>query len=260
MIAAPSVYIPRRSLIDLEIVESRYSVRLAQTQREVESALRLRFDVFKRELSAVDIGPATSGLEFDAYDFKCDHLIVVETDTGRTIGTYRLNSIETAVSARGFYSYGEFSIEDLPFEILESGIELGRACVAREHRNSKVLFLLWKGLAAYLRAAGKRYFFGCCSIFSRDASVGAQAYRQLYNGGHVHDSMFIAPKVHAISCPNDVECAADVELPNLFQMYLRMGAKVCGPPMLDREFGTIDFFVVFDVENLNDKYRAMFFG
>jgi putative hemolysin len=39
---------------------------------------------------------------------------------------------------------------------------------------------------------------------------------------------------------------------------LRIGAKVCGPPMIDREFGTIDFFVVFDSERLNEKYRRMF--
>ena len=41
-------------------------------------------------------------------------------------------------------------------------------------------------------------------------------------------------------------------------MYLRIGARVCGPPMIDREFGTIDFFVVFDVADLSSKYRRMF--
>jgi putative hemolysin len=43
-------------------------------------------------------------------------------------------------------------------------------------------------------------------------------------------------------------------------MYLRIGAKVCGPPMIDHEFGTIDFFVVCDTHQINEKYRRMFFG
>ncbi|MEQ1765518.1 MAG: hypothetical protein ABL984_20485 [Pyrinomonadaceae bacterium] len=52
--------------------------------------------------------------------------------------------------------------------------------------------------------------------------------------------------------------SSKVELPSLFNMYLRLGARVCGPPMIDHEFGTIDFFVVFDVRSMTDKYRRMF--
>jgi putative hemolysin len=43
-------------------------------------------------------------------------------------------------------------------------------------------------------------------------------------------------------------------------MYLRIGARVCGPPMLDDEFGTIDFFVVCDTKQVPEKYRRMFFS
>jgi putative hemolysin len=39
-----------------------------------------------------------------------------------------------------------------------------------------------------------------------------------------------------------------------------MGAKVCGPPIIDREFGTIDFFVVCDTHQVSEKYRRMFFS
>lgn len=245
----------------LEIAETRYTVRIAKTQAEIESALKLRFDVFKRELSEAAIVPGAVGLDFDTFDFKCSHLIVVENSTGRTVGTYRLNSIEAAGSVRGFYSYNEFYIEDLPCGIIEHGIEIGRACVARDHRNSKVLFLLWKGLATYLQLSGKRYFFGCCSIFSTDPVVGAKAYQQLFDSGHVHPAVLIAPKANAISCSSDHRNEADpAALPNLFQMYLKMGAKVCAPPMIDKDFGTIDFFVVFDVETMNPKYKSMFFG
>ncbi len=36
------------------------------------------------------------------------------------------------------------------------------------------------------------------------------------------------------------------ELPSLIKGYLRIGSLVCGPPALDAEFGTADFFLLLD--------------
>lgn len=239
------------------IIEGRYEVRLAKNGSETAAALRLRHRVFSVEIGGE---AATSpGFEFDAYDFRCRHLIVIDRDTGETVGTYRLNTIETAGGANGFYSSNEFTIGELPFDVLQNGIEIGRACIAKEHRNTKVLFLLWKGLLRYLEVSGKRYFFGCCSMFTQDEQAGAGAYWKLVRDGHFHDDLWVTPCANGI----DLNAAADdsmIELPSLFNMYLRIGSKVCGPPMIDREFGTIDFFVVFDVTKMNEKYRRMFAG
>jgi putative hemolysin len=35
---------------------------------------------------------------------------------------------------------------------------------------------------------------------------------------------------------------------------LRIGALVCGPPALDGEFGTADFFLLLDFGSLRDEY------
>ncbi|MBX3295545.1 MAG: GNAT family N-acetyltransferase [Acidobacteria bacterium] len=243
------------------ITDGRYTVRLARTNAEVRSALELRYQVFNVEIAGREAKPGEQAIDFDEYDHRCRHLVVIENSTGRTVGTYRINSIETAKRPSGFYSFGEFTIEDLPAEVLERGMEVGRACIAPEHRNTKVLFLLWKGLATYLQATGKRYLFGCCSLFTNDEAIGRAAHQQLEDGGHFMPEFRVVPKA------NGIEPAAEptfdsvaVELPPLFNMYLRVGAKVCSPPMLDREFGTIDFFVVFDLEKMNPKYRKMFFG
>lgn len=240
------------------ISDARYTVRLAEDRLEVESALRLRYDVFNVELGGPESGAGDEGLEFDAYDLKCRHLIVISKETGKTVGTYRLNSIETAHSTHGFYAANEFTIEDLPREVLHNGIEIGRACIAREHRNTKVLFLLWKALLAYLKKSGKRYYFGCCSIFTQDADLGRRAYRQMIRDGRLHESFSVMPCRNGLSLVEEGGDADKVELPALFNMYLRIGARVCGPPMIDSEFGTIDFFVVFDVEEMTEKYRKVF--
>jgi putative hemolysin len=220
------------------IVEGRYEARIAETAAEIASALRLRHAVFNVELGARQCGDP-NGVEFDAY---------------------RLNTLETAKDTSGFYSSGEFDLSQLPSEIIANGIEIGRACVAADHRNTRVLLLLWKALLAYLQNSRKRFFFGCCSIFSTDESIGAAAYRQLVAEGHLHNDISVEPVRNSIdpcSASDCFESSQIVELPALFNMYLRLGAKVCSPPIIDREFGTIDLFVVFDIRDLNDKYRRL---
>ena len=41
--------------------------------------------------------------------------------------------------------------------------------------------------------------------------------------------------------------------------YLAIGAKLSGPPALDREFGTIDFLTLLDLHALPAIVRAHFF-
>jgi len=239
--------------------DAKYDVRLASSDSEIASALRLRHDIFNVELGVHAVSADHPGFEQDVYDPFCRHLIVVERETGRTVGTYRLNSIESVDDIDRLYSFGEFSIEELPIRVLERGLEIGRACIAADHRNSKVLFLLWKALANYL--VGKRYFFGCCSIFTRDRVVGERAYKQLVERGHFHETFRVEPRRNALySAAPDGLKNEPVALPSLFEMYLRIGAKVCGPPMLDDEFGTVDFFVVFDVKEMGERYRRLFFS
>jgi len=50
------------------------------------------------------------------------------------------------------------------------------------------------------------------------------------------------------------EAALFQQLPSLIKGYLRIGALVCGPPALDAEFGTADFFLLLDFDNLKEGY------
>ncbi len=242
-----------------EIRSENYAVRIACSQKEIESALRLRYEVFNVEMAGEKPPGNSSGIESDAFDFVCHHLIVIERKTLKTVGTYRLNTLETAQTLSGFYSSGEFSIEDLPFDLLASAVEIGRACITREHRNTKVLFLLWKGLAQYLKFSGKRYLFGCCSVFSTDAGIGADAFRELKRNNFLHRKYRVKPRREKL-CPmgKSLKRHIPAELPMLFKMYLKIGARVCGKPIVDHDFGTIDFFVIFDLAEINPKYRQLF--
>jgi putative hemolysin len=245
-----------------EIVEGRYTLRFAQSAEEIDAALRLRFTVFNLELhEGLDSSFLTERDE-DEFDSTCHHLIVIENNTNSVIGTYRVRTIEMAKNALGFYSSNEFCIENLPAEVLINSMEIGRACIARDHRNSRVLFLLWKGLAMYATKLRKRYMFGCCSLFTLDCSEGRRAARVLKKGDYIHKSFKVDGREICQCQPTDFltdDSDSSVELPKLFGTYLRIGAKVCGEPVIDRQFKTIDFFVIFDIEAIEKRYYQMLF-
>jgi Putative hemolysin len=246
-----------------EICEGRYAARFARTPGEIDAALRLRFKVFNLELKEGLKKSFLTGRDEDEFDAVCHHLIVVEKSTNEVVGTYRLQTLEMVGGALGFYSAREFQVENLPPKVLKEAVEIGRACIAREHRNSRVLFLLWKGLAMYATLKKKRYLFGCCSLTSQDCTEGFRALRQIEKIGCLHEKFRVAPRAEYACRPEDFlteDSDEEYELPKLFGTYLGIGAKICGEPVIDRRFKTIDFFVVFDQKALEPRFHRMFFS
>lgn len=239
-----------------------YSLRFARTPDELDAIQKLRFDVFNLELGEGLPQSFATGRDSDVYDAHCHHLVVEHRERG-IVGTYRIQSAEMAAAGAGFYTDGEYDLSSLPPRLLAEGVELGRACVGRDHRRKPVLFLLWRGLAAYMIHSGKRYLFGCCSLTSQDPAAGWRTHEHLLREGHVSADVW-APTRPAFACGPASEAwktagGEPVVIPPLFDMYLRYGGKVCGPPALDREFKTIDFLVMFDVEAMDPRSRALFF-
>ncbi|MGH8597808.1 MAG: GNAT family N-acetyltransferase, partial [Gammaproteobacteria bacterium] len=202
-----------------------------------------------------------TGRDLDEYDLACHHLMIVEASSGAVVGTYRLQTGAMAAAGRGFYSGCEFDLSRLPLEVLEDSIELGRACIAREHRNTQALFLLWKGLASYVAHNRKRFLFGCCSLTGQDAREAKLVMELLEREGHLHPDYFVPPRngFESYEPGYSVRQPFEVKLPKLFRTYLRFGAKVCGPPAIDRAFKTIDFLVLFDVFGMDAQSQRMFF-
>lgn len=234
------------------VADSQYTVKIASDFHQIKELLKLRYQVFNVELG--DAPADVFGIEHDEFDTTSHHLTVTENSSGKIIGGYRLRTSEM----NGFYSAQEFNLNDLPKEILQKSVEIGRACIDAEHRNGKVLFLLWKGLAKYLQKTERRYMFGCCSIFSRNFNDGIRAFRKLEKEGFLHEDLRVSAAKKTVA-GGFVSLETDIELPKLFKTYLRIGAKVCSPPVIDADFGTIDFFVIFDSQKINPKYRKMFF-
>src|SRR5438093_4263174 len=236
--------------------QPKYAARLARSADELRRAQRLRFEVFNLELGEGLAESYASGLDVDPFDEFCDHLIVKEVATEAIVGTYRLQTGQLAAANLGYYSEREFDFA--PYEPLRSEmIELGRACVHADHRNFNLLHLLWRGIANYALEHNARFLVGCSSLTSQDSSEGMAMYRQL------GDKFLIRSKWRTVPHPPfrcDVDIAGSAGAPpKLMRAYLAIGAKICGPPALDREFGTIDFLTLLDLHALPAIVRAHFF-
>ena len=233
-----------------------YKVRLARNAEDLHSAQALRFLVFNLEL---DEGLETSYLTLrdeDAYDSGCDHLLVEAG--GEVVGTYRMQTGKRAAEHIGFYSAQEFDLS--PFEsIREQVLELGRACVHSEHRNLQVLSLLWRGIADYAREWGCRYMLGCSSLTSQDPEEGLALYQMLSHRHLAPEHLRTIP-LPGWACPEPVQQSDPAPVPRapkLLTAYLSLGAKICAPPAMDREFKTIDFLTLLDLENLPSRAAAL---
>ncbi len=238
------------------VAPASYTVRLAESAVDRRAAQALRFAVFNLELGEGLTESYVTGLDADPYDAVCDHLLVELADTGETIGTYRLQTGAQAARQLGYYSAQEFDFA--PFEPLRGEIvEMGRACIRRDHRHRGVLGLLWGAIAAYARERGGRWLIGCSSLTSQDAAEGAAAYRQLARQ-HLAPPELRTHPLPALACPLDRVAPVAPKIPGLLAAYLTLGAKICSAPVLDREFGTIDFLTLLDLTRLRQERLERF--
>lgn len=180
------------------------------------------------------------------FDAICDHLDVEDSGSGQVVGTYRLQAGLLARDGLGYCSEREF--EFVPIEAMRPQIlELGRACIHLRHRNFAVLNLLWKGIASHALEHGARYLVGCSSLTSTDAAVGAAAYAHLAH--HLAPEPWRTTPLPAFGCALNGAPVAPPPIPRLLSAYLALGAAICGPPAIDREFGAIDFLTWIDARS-----------
>ena len=246
-------------LPDGEIEIGSYRLRFARTASDIDRLLALRFEVFNLELGEGLEESFATGRDTDRFDASCHHMLV-EEENGPLIGTYRMQTAAMATRGHGFYSAGEYELGALPEGVLDESVEIGRACIHRDHRRRTVLFLLWKGLARYVLHNRCRYLFGCCSLTSQDQAAGIRLYRQLEEAGKVMTGVDVPPLPHTrCEAPEDrIAAMPEIDVPPLFATYLRYGALVCSRPAIDREFKTIDYLVLMDTAALSRRTRLVF--
>jgi L-ornithine Nalpha-acyltransferase len=254
----------------MQIDLSRYRVKLAETEAERAGAQRLRYRVFVEEMGAhATPEEVAARQEWDDFDPYFDHLILLSLDPAitdpldRVVGVYRLMRSEVAAAGRGFYGAGEYDLTPIVASGRQS-VELGRSCVAPEHRGGPGMHLLWNGLAAYVLEREIQLLFGVASFHGTDPAPLAEALSYLH---HEHlappDLRVRAQPAHyldmnlmpreAIDAPRALQA-----IPPLIKAYLRVGGFVGDGAFIDRDFNTIDVCVVMDTGRMTERYLAFY--
>jgi putative hemolysin len=237
----------------------RYTLLLSTDPALIDAAQRLRHDVFTSEPGFALAG-ATDGRDADRFDEHCDHLLVREDNSGELVGCYRMLPPPGAIAAGGLYTATEFEVGELD-SLRPSLVEMGRAVVREDHRNGGVVLLMWAGILAYLDRCGYDYVAGCVSV-PVDSADGEAPGTQIRGVRDFVRRRHAAPyTVHPYRPVtiggkglDDVDPPARVSVPPLMRGYLRLGAKVCGDPAHDPDFGVGDFPALLDKRQADIRY------
>lgn len=228
--------------------QSIYRCRFSRTPKDIEAAQRLRFEVFNLELNEGLQDSYHSGRDEDPFDAVCDHILVEEINTGKIIGTYRLQPGTRAAANLGYYSEQEFDFSGLePWR--SEIIELGRACIHKKHRNLRVLGVLWRAIDTYAKQNKGRYLIGCSSLTSQSDKDAASAWKILSQKHLAPKEFRVHPLPHCQCNLNELP-EHPVKIPKLLSAYMSIGSKIAGEPAIDREFKTIDFLTFLDLKLL----------
>jgi len=248
---------------------SRFEIRLAESPQDIAAAQRLRYKVFVEELGAQATPEEHAARqERDEYDPYFEHLLLIDRHaTGdpldKVCGVYRLMRGSAARAGIGFYGASEYDLSKLE-SLGRETLELGRSCIAEEHRGGLGMHLMWDGLGQYVAKHDIGVLFGVASFHSADPAPIAEALSYLH---HNH----LAPpqlRVKALAChyaemnqmPADqINKRRALQLtPSLIKAYLRLGGYVGEGAFVDLDFNTVDVCLIMDTQTMTEKYRTFY--
>ena len=107
--------------------------RFAEDARDVEAAQRFRYACFHG---------GKAGIDADAFDADCQHLLVEDVDTGALICTFRFMELPTGAEIGKSYSSQYYELSNL-HSFDKPLLEMGRFCISPEVNDPNVLRMAW---------------------------------------------------------------------------------------------------------------------
>ncbi len=242
----------------------RLSLVWARHQDDLRAAQRLRHQVFAQEFGArLRPPPGTpAGHDADLFDAHCEHLLLRERidhgddgELGDVVACYRLLTPAAARRVGGLYAETEFDLTRLRLQRHRIA-ELGRACVAPQHRRGAALLMLWGGIVEFLKREKLDLALGCASVDARDGGQRAWALWNQIAPAH------LAPIDWQVRPRTPLHPArahpGPVETPPLLRGYLKANAKLLGAPAWDGDFRSADFPLLLRLAEMPASYQRRF--
>lgn len=226
-----------------------YSVRMAESPADIVKAQKLRYRAFVAESGAAQ---RPCGLDADAYDAVCQHVLIEYRKTGRLVATCRLLPLGSGADIAQSYSAQYYDLDALA-AYDKPMVEMGRFCVEPGVTDPDVLRVAWGAVTAFVDCEGVELLFGCSSFQGTDAKYYADAFAML-------KEKHLAPKrwLPRIKAPNVFRFAQRLRrqpdrvkalrtMPPLLRSYLTMGGWVSDHAVVDRDLNTLHVFTGLEI-------------
>ncbi len=236
-----------------------YRVRLADTREDVRAAQRLRYHSFIRDTGAA---PRSDGLDSDAYDADCAHILIELEKTGELVCCFRMMMLAGGHEVARSYSaqyYDLAALSAFPARM----VEMGRFCVHPDHRSPHVLRVAWQAMTRYVDAHRIELLFGCSSFEGSDAEAHADALA-LLRARHLAPRRWLprpkAPKIFRFASvlgrqPDPKR--GMMRMPPLLRGYLSLGGWVSDHAVIDEDMNTLHVFTGVEMKQVPTRMAKL---
>jgi putative hemolysin len=227
---------------------------IAETRRQIDDALRVRYQVFAEELEYIEPARRFVPREVDPFDTLETTIHLVVCADGEPVGVARLltpNSevVRSSGAVFGFDLESKFDLCSLAKRGLRL-VETMRYCVLARYRGRAVAAALHAAAVDLSRSAGITHWIGCANT-ETDSLEDAHVIRRVAaHLGFEHGDIRIEPRAPAAAPlasrrafykPHERRRAeadpAGLRFPRTLELYARrMAARFIGPPIYDAAF------------------------
>lgn len=222
---------------------------MALTQEDVQRCQQLRYRAFRAGVA----GAPAKGLDADAFDALCRHVLVEDSRSGALVCCFRLLPLKGGSEIGQSYSAQYYELAALT-EFDGPMVEMGRFCIHPDWHDPDILRVAWGAMTRYVDDSGVELLFGCSSFQGTQADSYMDAFALL-------KERHLAPKrwLPRVKAPNVFRFAqalrwrkpdqkrAMLGMPPLLRTYLVMGGWVSDHAVVDRDLNTLHVFTGLEI-------------
>lgn len=226
--------------------KGRYRAREAETPADIGAAQRLRHLAFHGDVTG-------AGVDADAFDAICTHVLIEEVASGRLVCCFRVLPLSDGAEIGRSYSAQFYGLASLG-AFAGPMAEMGRFCIHPQARDPDIPRVAWAAMTRFVDENRIGMLFGCSSFKGTDAALYADAFAML-SARHLAPRRWW-PRIKAPSVvrfaqrwrrrPADARRAM-LGTPPLLRSYLAMGGWVSDHAVIDRQMNTLHVFTGLEI-------------
>ncbi len=240
--------------IPCKISAGKYTVKLAETEQEIQQIEMLREKIFFKHLSEEQRKSA------ETRDYHAHHLIVIHhgKEGDQVVGTLRLINSQYLPESEKFYSQEYYQFDQLLAKNKHC-LELSRFCIEEKFRKGSILLLIWKSAMNYINHLKVDMMFGISSFPGQEAAEHANVLSLLHRDYLAEEELMPQPtkSAHPISSILTDDVAKERQLPTLVRGYLKMGGKISDHYYTDPIFNTTFVFLYVEFDTFKNYVQEI---